>query len=153
MNEQIDPNEFTRPVGRPKTRCILPVVMLSLAAILAFAALTPFCSVGRARLTAAIMQISNLGTALEAFKVDNGYFPPGTNGLSYLMQAPAGATNWQGPYMTRAVVADPWGHPYIYECPGRHNPQTFDLSALSPDGEEICNWKKNEIPSRWKTQG
>jgi general secretion pathway protein G len=39
----------------------------------------------------------------------------------------------------------PWGNPYLYECPGRNNPQGYDISSMGPDGrsgggDDITNW-------------
>jgi len=141
MNDPSNPSDNTPPVVRPKTRWGAVIVVLCLVVILTVVVLQPRCSSSTAQVAAATLQIAYLGIALDSFKDDNGYFPGGATGLIYLTQKPLGATNWQGPYMERFVL-DPWGHAYIYECPGRHNPQTFDLRAMSPDGEEICNWKK-----------
>ena len=35
------------------------------------------------------------------------------------MTAPPGAPDWGGPYLKKAVPADPWGRPFIYSNPGR----------------------------------
>src|SRR5580765_2920188 len=53
----------------------------------------------QAKVTAATSQISTFGTALDAFEVDNGYFPKGKNGLNDLVQPPRDAQNWKGPYL------------------------------------------------------
>lgn len=82
---------------------------------------------------AANTQIINFKTALEAFKVDNGYYPTNKNALYDLLQQPLGATNWHGPYLD-TIPKDPWGHDYIYECPGKHNTNSFDLISSGPDG-------------------
>jgi general secretion pathway protein G len=99
----------------------------------------------QARVTAAQSQISTFGTALDAFEVDNGYYPKGRNGLQDLMVMPRDAQNWKGPYMKNELPTDPWNHPYIYECPGKHNPTSYDLSSSGPDGrpgteDDIANW-------------
>jgi hypothetical protein len=31
---------------------------------------------------------------------------------------------------------DPWGNPYIYYYPGKHNPTGYDLLSVGPDGKE-----------------
>ena len=101
----------------------------------------------QARLTAAHSQISTLGTALDAFEVDNGYYPKGKNGLVDLVQPPRDAqSTWRGPYMKSDIPLDPWGHAYIYECPGKHNSSGYDLYSMGPDGragneDDICNWQ------------
>src|ERR1700757_2097279 len=63
----------------------------------------------QARLTAAQSQISTFGTALDAFEVDNGYYPRGKNGLAELVQPPRDAQNWKGPYLKSDIPVDPWG--------------------------------------------
>lgn len=100
----------------------------------------------QARLTAAQTQISSFGTALDAFEVDNGYYPKGKGGLQDLVQQPRDAQNWKGPYL-KDVPKDPWNNEYIYEYPGRHNANSYDLSSAGPDGkpnseDDISNWQK-----------
>ena len=100
----------------------------------------------QARLTAAQSQISTFGTALDAFEVDNGSYPKGKSGLNDLMVQPRDTQNWRGPYMKSEVPLDPWGHAYVYECPGKHNPSSYDLMSLGPDGragseDDIANWQ------------
>src|SRR6478672_1221515 len=80
----------------------------------------------QARQTAATSQIATFGTALDAFEVDNGYYPKGKNGLQDLVTQPHDATNWKGPYMKNDIPPDPWGHPYVYAWPGKHNPTSYD---------------------------
>jgi len=99
-----------------------------------------------ARKTAATTQISSFGTALDAFEVDNGYYPKGKSGLLDLVQAPRDAQNWKGPYL-KDVPKDPWNNDYIYEFPGRRNLNSYDLSSAGPDGkasseDDITNWQK-----------
>ena len=101
----------------------------------------------QARNTAAVSQIATFGTALDAFEVDNGYYPKGKNGLLDLVQAPRDAQNWKGPYMKGTIPDDPWGHAYVYECPGKHNPSSYDLYSLGPDArpgseDDITNWQQ-----------
>ncbi len=107
----------------------------------------------QARVTAAQSQISTFGTALDAFEVDNGYYPKGKSGLQDLVQQPRDALNWKGPYLKGEVPLDPWGNPYIYECPGRHNASGYDLMSVGPDGREgseddITNWQQPTQRSR-----
>ncbi|HXJ56784.1 MAG TPA: type II secretion system major pseudopilin GspG [Verrucomicrobiae bacterium] len=103
----------------------------------------------QARQTAATSQIATFGTALDAFEVDNGYYPKGKNGLLDLVQQPRDAQNWKGPYMKGDIPNDPWGHPYLYECPGKHNPSSYDLMSSGPDGrvggdDDVANWQQNK---------
>jgi general secretion pathway protein G len=99
----------------------------------------------QARVTAAHSQIATFGTALDAFEVDNGFYPKGRNGLQDLVQQPRDAQNWKGPYLKGEIPLDPWRNPYLYESPGKHNPSGYDLLSFGPDGREggdddISNW-------------
>ena len=100
----------------------------------------------QAKITAAETQISNIKTVLDAFEVDNGYYPKGDNGLQELIEQSADATNWHGPYIEE-IPDDPWGNAYVYECPGKHNKSSYDLMSMGPDGrsgsdDDIKNWKE-----------
>lgn len=102
----------------------------------------------QARITAAQTQISSFSTALDAFEVDNGYFPKGRNGLEDLVSQPRDAQNWKGPYL-KEVPKDPWNNDYVYECPGKHNPSSYDLLSMGPDGrtggdDDITNWQQKK---------
>lgn len=89
----------------------------------------------QARVTAAQTQIATFGTALDAFEVDTGSYPRGQDGLQQLVVQPADVQNWRGPYLKSDIPLDPWGHPYIYEFPGRVNPTGYDLRSMGPDGQ------------------
>ncbi|HNQ89204.1 MAG TPA: type II secretion system major pseudopilin GspG [Verrucomicrobiota bacterium] len=102
----------------------------------------------QARVTAAVSQIATFGTALDAFEVDNGYYPKGRSGLQDLVEQPRDAQNWRGPYLKGDVPNDPWGNAYIYEFPGKQNANAYDLMSAGPDGrtgtdDDITNWKSN----------
>jgi general secretion pathway protein G len=97
----------------------------------------------QAKEAATVTQIGTFKTALDAFEVDNGYYPSGKNGLNDLIVQPRDAQNWRGPYIqSDKIPLDPWGQEYIYEKPGRHNPTSYDLSSAGPPGGDkvIANW-------------
>ena len=61
-----------------------------------------------------------------------GYYYPG-QGLEALQANPGSATNWNGPYLKKAVPKDPWGNAYKYRCcPGQHG--EYDLWSEGADG-------------------
>ena len=99
----------------------------------------------QARETAAKADISSIGLALDAFEIDNGRYPTTEEGMGALVQRPASATNWTGPYLKKGEPKDPWGNPYIYRYPGQNNPDSYDLYSTGPDGREggddITNWE------------
>jgi general secretion pathway protein G len=121
------------------------LLVMTILAILAGIVLPKLAGRGEeARISAAKTQISTLGTALGAYEVDNGGYPRGQTGLSALMVKPRDAGNWHGPYMEKDIPLDPWGHPYVYQCPGRHNPSGYDLYATGPDGIVYGNWTEKQ---------
>ena len=92
----------------------------------------------QARITAAKADIAGLGTALDAYEIDNGRYPTTEEGLQALITPPPSAQpdkgNW--PYLKKPVINDPWGNPYVYRYPGQGGPNTYDLYSLGPDGRE-----------------
>jgi general secretion pathway protein G len=94
---------------------------------------------GEARFTVTLTQIAVFGTALDQYQIDTGSFPLGTNGLQALIQKPADATNWQGPYLNGVEIPmDPWQQPYIYRCPSKRAASGFpyDLISSGPPGAD-----------------
>ena len=85
----------------------------------------------QARVGAARTQIAAFSTALDAFEVDNGYYP---KSLQDLVVQPQNTPSWKGPYLN-SIPNDPWGNPYIYECPGRVN-SSYDITSMGPDGRQ-----------------
>ncbi|HTB62861.1 MAG TPA: type II secretion system protein GspG, partial [Opitutales bacterium] len=67
-------------------------------------------------------------------------------GLLALVEKPAGAVSWRGPYLkSDAKLQDPWGTDYQYANPGTHNPQGYDLWSDGADktagtADDIGNW-------------
>ncbi|MDB6018664.1 MAG: xcpT 11 [Pedosphaera sp.] len=122
------------------------LLVLMILGILAAIVLPKFSGrTEQARRTAAQTQIHTFSTVLDAFEVDNGYYPKGKNGLGDLVQKPNDAQNWHGPYI-ESVPVDPWGHPYVYDCPGKHRPTSYDITSGGPDGrlgndDDISNWQ------------
>ncbi|MEI9886382.1 MAG: type II secretion system protein GspG [Rhizomicrobium sp.] len=61
--------------------------------------------------------------------------PTTQEGLAALKAKPPATDNWNGPYVkATANLNDPWGRPYVYVAPGKHNNE-FDLSSNGPDGD------------------
>ncbi len=89
--------------------------------------------------------------ALDLYKLHTGKYPTSDDGgLKLLLEKPDDeevAKKWSGPYLKKAEdIKDPWGHEYIYVCPGKYNQDSYDLSSAGKDGEEgtdddLQNWK------------
>ena len=98
----------------------------------------------QAKLTAAQSQISSFQMALDAFEVDNGFYPKSGN-LNSLVDQPGNCSNWKGPYLAKGIPLDPWGNSYVYDYPGKHNANGYDLLSMGPDGrsgteDDVNNW-------------
>jgi len=75
------------------------------------------------KVKAAKIQIESFEAALDLYYLDNGSYPASNEGLKALVQRPASAAAWNGPYLKAgAVPEDPWGHPYVYKVPGDRSP-------------------------------
>jgi general secretion pathway protein G len=115
---------------------------------------------GSARVAAAKADIACFEAAINRFRADCGYYPTTTgikvralnsptraDGSNMLTKRPATIPQgvWRGPYLdSRSSWNDPWGRPYVFECPGKHNTNGFDVYSLGPNGkggdEAIGNW-------------
>ncbi len=87
------------------------------------------------KLKTARIQIHSLSSALDLYHLDNGRYPTAAEGLGALVQKPATAMTWNGPYLSGTLVPnDPWGRAYVYKFPGQHG--AYDIVSLGPDGRE-----------------
>ncbi len=93
-------------------------------------------------------RLGPIKTALGMFDVDCGRYPTTAEGLEVLFKLPnnTSITNWHGPYIEKvSEPKDPWGHEFVYRCPGIHNIGGYDLYSMGPDGkdgtaDDIGNW-------------
>jgi general secretion pathway protein G len=80
------------------------------------------------------IQIESFSAALDLFYLDNARYPSSSEGLAALVQRPAVASAWNGPYIKSGTVpADPWGHPYVYRAPAEHAP--YEIVSLGSSGQ------------------
>lgn len=121
----------------------LLVVIIILGLLSALVAPKFFGKVDKAKLKTAKTQIELFGSALDEFRLDNGRYPTTAEGLEALRTKPGGLTNWDGPYLPKAIPPDPWGRSYVYVCPGEHGP--YDLVSYGPEGtagsNNIVSWE------------
>lgn len=91
--------------------------------------------------------IQALHASLIRYRTAGGAYPTTEQGLEALVSQPTGGPrprSWRQLLRPEALV-DPWGNPYQYRRPGRHNPDTYDIFSMGPDGTEgtaddIGNW-------------
>jgi len=124
------------------------MVVLSIIAMLA-ALVVPrlFKNVDKSKIQTTKAQISALDGALGAYRLDVGSYPTTEQGLEALRVKPTGAEHWDGPYITKEVPLDAWGHAFIYKSPSEHG--DYEIVSYGADGQpggegvnaDIVSWK------------
>lgn len=90
---------------------------------------------GGAKSKTARVQIAEIEQSIDLFKLDVGRYPNDAEGLRALVERPATAQGWNGPYLKKGLPTDPWGAAYQYKNPGRNNaPDIFSLGADAKPG-------------------
>ncbi|MFW9770281.1 MAG: type II secretion system major pseudopilin GspG [Candidatus Thorarchaeota archaeon] len=133
-------------------------VVLIIGLLSSIVGLAIFQQVDKGRVTATRAQIANLEGVLELYRMDNAHFPTTEQGLESLVRRPTSEPEPRnyppGGYLKGGrIPLDPWGEPYHYESPGRHNEHFFDLWSYGADaragGEgvdaDIGNWAEEEL--------
>jgi general secretion pathway protein G len=96
-----------------------------------------------AKVKAASSQIDRLSMAVETYYMDTNSFP---DTLDQLVDNNSGVSGWNGPYVKRSILKDPWSREYVYQYPGEKG--QFDITSLGADGQpggeendaDIDNW-------------
>src|SRR5215472_14241630 len=101
------PNRTVRQSAFTLVELLLVLVILGILAAIVLPRFTNRTK--QAQIAAATTQISTFKTALDAFEVDNGYYPKGKNGLQDLVVKPRDAVSWHGPYLD-TIPKDPWNN-------------------------------------------
>lgn len=133
-------NKFIRVVRAGFTLIEVLVVILIIGVLAALVAPSVFQHVSESRKTAVQSQIEMLGAALDAYHLDNDFYPSTEQGLAALRVAPVGdpqPRSWRGPYLKKTIPLDPWNHSYVYHSPSADPTQwDYDLMSLGRDGKE-----------------
>jgi len=124
----------------------LLVVMVIIGLLAAYVGPKYFSQVGKSEVKTARAQIVGFEKALQQYRLDVGTLPSTEQGLQALIAKPSNINKWDGPYLEKALPADPWGNAYIYVAPGEHG--EFDISSTGRDGRpggdgldaDITNW-------------
>jgi len=111
----------------------LLVVVAIIGLLAAYVGPKYFSQIGKSEQALARAQIESFHRALASYRLDVGTFPTTEEGLAVLVTRPANAPKWNGPYLSKAVPADPWGKPYTYRMPGARG--DYDLISLGKDGQ------------------
>jgi general secretion pathway protein G len=121
----------------------LLVVLVILGLLAAFVAPQVLNYLGRAKTDAASVQVQNIASILDLYRLDTGRYP---ERLEDLVEQPPDAPNWNGPYIQRRDgLIDPWGRPYEYRFPGQHG--AYDLFTLGADGTPGGEGENRDVTS------
>jgi general secretion pathway protein G len=124
----------------------LLVVLVILGLLAAFAAPQVLNYLGRAKTDAARAQVQNIASTLDLYRLEVGSYPSQQDGLEALLEEPADAPRWNGPYVKRRdALTDPWGRMYLYRYPGEHG--AHDLYSLGADGGEGGEGEDQDVTS------
>ena len=124
-------NNHGRPGGFTLLELLVVIVIIGLLA--GYVAPRYFSQVGKSEIQVAKAQLESIEKALDQFRLDTRNYPTAEQGLQALVEKPASAQNWSGPYLKKAVPADPWGKQYVYRMPGQRG--EFELFSYGRDGK------------------
>ena len=109
------------------------IVLVIIAMMIGLATPALMNRLGAAQSRTAAIQLENLATSLDLYRLDMGDYPPDAPGLTALVERPDGATDWSGPYMRRGELPqDPWNRDYLYR---RNAEGALEIATLGRDGE------------------
>lgn len=111
----------------------LLVVITIIGLLAAYVGPKYFGQLGKSEQALAKSQIESFHRALATYRLDVGTFPTTEEGLAALVNKPANAAKWNGPYLSKSVPPDPWGKPYVYRSPGSKG--DYDLLSYGKDGQ------------------
>lgn len=119
---------------------LLVLVILALIAGMVLPGIIGKAESAKAKATSS--QISRISMSVESFYLDTGNTPAS---LEELVNVPSGVTGWNGPYIKKSLLKDPWGQPYRYRVPGDHG--DFDIESYGADRQKGGEGKNADIAS------
>jgi general secretion pathway protein G len=124
----------------------LLVVLAILGLLAALIAPRAIQYLSKAKAETAAIQIQRISGVLDLYRLEVGHYPSQAEGLAALVQVPADAAGWNGPYIKSSDgLTDPWGRPYVYRSPGAHG--EYDLYSLGADGAEGGEGENRDLGS------
>ena len=127
----IQKKKTNRRMRKAFTLVELLVVIMIVAMLAGLVAPRLFSQVDKAKYDTAKPKMSNIETAIDAYRLNTGTLP---ETLEDLLTDP-GIGGWTGPYVKASALEDPWGNEYIYDPEGTISGGDYDLISYGADGE------------------
>jgi general secretion pathway protein G len=152
MNVTLDQLRPLRQQRRGFTLLEIMLVVMIIALLAGIAIVKMGGALDEAGDATAKAQLNNLSVALLTYRSKGGNYPSTEQGLKALMVRPQTEPvprAWTG--LLQSLPKDPWNHEYIYEYPGRHNPESYDIYSAGRNGkpgddDDIGNWDQTTKP-------
>jgi general secretion pathway protein G len=123
---------------------VVLVILGLLAAVVAGPQI--FKYLGSAKSEAAKVQVQQIGSALDLYRLEVGRYPTQQENLAALVERPAGSGKWNGPYLKKKeAIVDPWGRVFVYKVPGDHG--DYDLYTLGVDNAPGGDGENQDVTS------
>ena len=135
-----------RPTGQEGFTLLEVLVVLVILGLLAAVVAGPqiFKYLGTAKSEAAKVQVQQISSALDLYRLEVGRYPTQEENLTALIEAPSGVNKWNGPYLKKKeAIVDPWGREFLYRIPGQHG--DYDLSTFGADNAQGGNGEDQDI--------
>lgn len=114
----------------------LLVVIVILGMLVAVAGPQAIKLLAGAKTDTAKVQIREIASVLDIYRLDTGTYPSNSAGLQALVERPPGLRRWNGPYIKhRDQIVDPWGNTFQYRYPGQHGDYDIWSSGDGNDSE------------------
>ncbi|MGO8704533.1 MAG: type II secretion system major pseudopilin GspG [Candidatus Brocadiia bacterium] len=137
MNQSSGAQRLTFGIRSAFTLIELMVVLMILGILVVAIVPNVVGKTERAKRTKAQADIAVIEALLDQFYLDMGRYPTTEEGLNALYYAPEqDQDKWHGPYPKKPIGKDPWGHDYVYECPGTHSSLPYEVSSNGRGGRE-----------------
>ncbi len=124
---------YRDPGARGFTLLELLVVMVIIGLLASYVGPRYFEQIGKSEVKATRAQLDAFDKALSTYRLDCGHLPSSEQGLKSLVERPADEPHWGGPYLSKQVPLDPWGHAFVYRMPGDDG-HDYELLSLGRDG-------------------
>lgn len=146
MKSQFKSSSYQSSAGFTLIEVMVVVVILGILA--AFIVPKIMSRPEQARMVKVRQDILAIQSALDLYKLDNGFYPSTDQGLQALVTEPTDPplpSNWKSDGYLDALPTDPWGQPYEYIDEG----EKVKIYSDGPEGkaadQPIGNWNMNEV--------